>query len=354
MQKTKTIEELKRKRLEKKVDISLTKKEIIFTEVEKIDEIKIRENYKNLNYNIAIDNRVLTDKIICDKNDEYFEKYKNAEILCVFIYSKITKKVLENMPNLKIIITRSVGYNHIDLVECHNKKIPVCNVPDYGSHVIAEHVFAMLLSSLRCIEQASDKTKMCDFNFSGLRGMALKGKTLGIIGTGKIGKKVARIASMGFLMDVIAYARHPDIDASLSSHFTYVDSLEEIWEKSDIISLHIPANKESYHIINKKSISQMKDGVVLVNTARGSLIETQALIDGVQSKKISHAVLDVVENEKHITDFPELQTMPEILITPHIAFYADDSMKKMYTESFQTIENFIKHKKLIHEIKEVE
>ena len=327
---------------------------IIFTEVEKIDEVKIIENYKNLDYNISIDNRILNEEIVCDENDNFFEKYKNAEILCTFIYSQVTQKVLEKMPNLKMIITRSVGYNHIDLVECYNKKIPVCNVPDYGSHVIAEHVFAMLLSSLRCIEKASDQTKMCDFNFSGLRGMSLKGKTLGIIGTGKIGKKVARIGSMGFLMNVIAYSRHQDTDAALSSHFRYVDSVKEIWEQSDIISLHIPANKESYHMVNKESIAQMKDGVVLVNTARGALIDTPALIEGVKSKKISHAVLDVIENEKHIADFPELQTMSEILITPHIAFYADDSMKTMYSEAFTSIQNFIEHKKLIHEVKEVE
>ena len=327
---------------------------IIFTEVEKMDEIKIIQHYENLDCNISIDNRILNEEIVCDKNDDLFEKYKNAEILCTFIYSQVTQKVIENMPNLKMIITRSVGYDHIDLVECHNKKIPVCNVPDYGSHVIAEHVFAMLLSSLRCIEEASDRTKMCDFNFSGLRGMSLKGKTLGIIGTGKIGKKVARIGSMGFLMDVIAYSRHKDTDAALSSHFKYVDSVKEIWEKSDIISLHIPANKEGYHIINKESIAQMKDGVVLVNTARGALIDTAALIEAVKSKKISHAVLDVIENEKHISDFPELQTMSEILITPHIAFYADDSMKTMYSEAFTSIKNFIEHKKLTHEVKEVE
>ena len=184
--------------------------------------------------------------------------------------------------------------------------------------------------------------------------MSLKGKTLGIIGTGKIGKKVARIGSMGFLMNVIAYACHPDVDASLSSHFEYVDSLEEIWEKSDIISLHIPENKDSYHIINNESIAKMKDGVVLVNTARGGLIETQALINGIKNKKISHAVLDVVENEKHISNFPELLKMKEVLITPHIAFYADDSMKTMYSEAISSIHKFLTHKKLIHEVKEIE
>ena len=320
---------------------------IIFAEVEKQDEEKIPKEF-------WVDNRIINEDIVCDETDEYFEKYKQAEVLCVFIYSKVTKKLIDAMPNLKLIVTRSVGYNHIDLQECYKRKIPVCNVPDYGSHVIAEHVFAMLLSSLRCIEEASDKTKTCDFTFTGLRGMSLKGKTLGIIGTGKIGKKVARIGSMGFLMNVIAYARHPDIDASLSSHFTYVDSVKEIWEKSDIISLHIPENKDSHHIINENSIKQMKDGVVLVNTARGGLIETEALIKGIKSKKISHAVLDVVENEKHISDFPELLKMKEVLITPHIAFYADDSMKTMYSEAIASVYKFINHQEFIHEIKEVE
>ena len=329
--------------------------QIMFTEVEDIDASKIEKYYKDKpNTSIHIDSRILNENIISDKNDDFHEAYKNTEILCVFIYSQVTKKVLDAMPNLKLIVTRSVGYNHIDLEECHARRIPVCNVPDYGSHVIAEHVFAMLLSSLRCIEDASDKTKMCDFTFSGLRGMSLQGKTLGIVGTGKIGKKVARIGSMGFLMKTIAYARHPDIDASLASHFTYTETLEEIWENSDIISLHVPANPQTHHMINAESIAKMKDGVVLVNTARGALIDTQALIDGIKSKKISHAVLDVVENEKHISDFPELLTMKEVLITPHIAFYADDSMKTMYEESFQSIENFLTDNTLVHEVKEVE
>jgi D-lactate dehydrogenase len=312
---------------------------IIFLEVEKEDEEKISK---------AFPDAKLFNKILSE--DEIIKQCQEAEILIVFIYSQISQRVIENLPNLKLIVTRSVGYDHIDLKSTRKHGIEVCNVPDYGSHVIAEHVFALLLSGLRNVRESGNRVeKEYEFNFRGFRGTALKGKTLGIIGTGKIGKNVARIASLGFLMDVVAFDVNPNEEAARENHFSYV-SLENIWKKSDIITLHCPLLEETKHLINNKSIVKMKEGVVLINTARGGVIDTEALVDALQSGKISHALLDVLEHEKNIRENKELLDIPGVTVTPHIAFYADDSMKKMYEESFFSINRFIKKEKLVHRV----
>jgi len=277
--------------------------------------------------------------------------YKEVEIICPFIYSKITHKIIESLPDLKLIITRSVGYDHIDLVAAKEKDIAVCNVPNYGSHVIAEHVFALLLSGLRHITKGDKRIERDKkFSFSSLRGISLKGKNLGIIGTGKIGKNVARIASSGFLMNVFAYDPYPDKDLALENHFSYTD-LKTIWEKSDIITLHCPLLKDTKHLINNKSISAMKDGIVIVNTSRGGVIDTNALTKGLKSKKVSYAFLDVLEHENNIKENKELLELPNVIVTQHIAFYADDSMRKMYSEAFATIDSFIQKKTIVNLIK---
>jgi len=312
---------------------------ITFLEVEPEDVEKVKKNFPEA----TIISNTLTE-------DEIIEKCKDTEILCIFIYSQISKKIIENLGKLKLIVTRSVGYDHIDLKTAQEKNIKICNVPDYGSHVIAEHVFALLLSGIRRIGEGDDRVeKQQKFNFQGLRGIALKGKTLGIIGTGKIGRNVARIASLGFLMDVIAFDPFPNNDLARENHFQYA-TLEQIWEKSDIISLHCPLVEATKHLINQTVINKMKDDVVIVNTSRGGVIKTSSLVDGLISKKISYAVLDVLEHEKNIAENKKLLEMPNVIITPHTAFYADDSMNKMYSEAFDSIYRFISDKKLIHRV----
>jgi len=317
----------------------MTSSKIVFLEVEKTDETQIRATFPNA----KIEPKVLSE-------DEIIKKYADAEILCPFIYTQITRKVIENLQNLKLIVTRSVGYDHIDLKTAKERNVPVCNVPDYGSHVIAEHVFALLLSTIRCVREGDEKVEKCEFDFHGLRGVALKGKTLGLIGTGKIGKNVARIASLGFLMDVVAFDIDQDADAARENHFTYVDQIEEVFQKSDIISLHVPFLPTTEHLINKETIAKMRDGVILINTARGGIIETSALIRAMKSGKIAHAALDVLEHEKNIAENSELINLPNVVVTPHIAFYADDSMRKMYSESILSIERFIKKEELLHQV----
>lgn len=316
------------------------KKNIFFLEVDAEDKNIIRKKFPGAN----IIHKVLSEKEIINQCQE-------AEVLCVFIYTKITGKIIESLPNLKLIVTRSVGYDHIDLKTAKEKGIIVCNVPDYGSHVIAEHVFALLLSGLRHIQQGDNRVERTNkFNFSGLRGMAMKGKTLGIVGTGKIGKNVARIGSLGFLMNVIAADPYPDRKTAQEYNFKYT-KLENLLKKSDIISLHCPSLASTKHLINKKTISLMKDGVVIVNTSRGDVIKTEDLVKALKSKKIAYAFLDVLEHENNLLSNKELINFPNVITTPHIAFYADDSMDKMYADSFSIIQSYLNKKEIKNEIK---
>jgi len=312
-----------------------TNKEIVFFEVDFGDQEKIKKNFPQA----KIENKVLTEEKI-------IKKYQQAEILCPFIYTQLSAKVIEALPQLKMIVTRSVGFDHIDVSAAHQRGIIVCNVPDYGSHVIAEHVFALLLSSVRHIREGDERVEQNKYDFHGLKGIALHGKTLGIIGTGKIGLDVARIASLGFLMRVIAFDPYQNQEEALKNHFHYV-SLKELYCQSDVISLHVPLLPSTKHLINKKTISQMKDGVIIINTARGGIIKEKDLIQAVKKGKIALANLDVLENEKDLSLERELIDLPQIITTPHIAFYADDSIGKMYIEAISSIKAFIENKKVI-------
>ncbi len=311
---------------------------VYFFEVEKTDEKRIKKAFPKA----KIVKEPLTEKNV--------KKYKKAQVVCTFIYSSISKKVLSQLPDLKMVVTRSVGYNHIDLKATDKANVFVCNVPDYGSHVIAEHTFALLLSAARNVVEGEERTEKDKFEWQGLRGMALRGKTLGVIGTGKIGVQVCRIASLGFQMKVIAYDKYPNHDKAIDYHFDYVDSLDEIWKRSDVITLHTPLFPETEHLINAKSIRKMKKGVMLINTARGELIDTPALIKGIKSGKISEAALDVVEHENNIKKHNEILHLDEVIVTPHIAFYADDSIGRMYDEAMESIHRLVKGKDLKHQV----
>ncbi|MDD5103490.1 MAG: NAD(P)-dependent oxidoreductase [Candidatus Peribacteraceae bacterium] len=263
------------------------------------------------------------------------ERCSDTEILCCFIYSKISKAEVEKLPNLKLLITRSVGFDHIDLAACRERKIVVCHVPDYGSHVIAEHVFALLLSTMRHITEGDKRVEEGTFDYHGLKGITLRGKTIGIIGTGKIGRRVAQVA-YGFGMKIVAFDRCRTLELTDLLGVEYVE-LEDLLQRSDIITLHLPAIPEAEHMINDSAIARMKDGVILVNTARGSIIDSQALLKGLKSGKIRYALLDVLEHEKNFAENKELIDQPNVVTTPHIGFYADVSIASMYTDCFESI-----------------
>ncbi len=281
---------------------------------------------------------------------EIIKQAAEIEVLCIFTHSKVSAEVLKYFPKLKLIVTRSVGYDHVNLRAVKERGIIVCNVPDYGSHVISEFVFALLLSGLRHIGAGDTRVETAKaFSFQGLRGIALKGKTLGIIGTGKIGINVARIASLGFLMKVLAYDPHPNPDLAEANHFKYV-RLNTLLKNSDIISLHCPLLESTKYLINRQSIALMKSGVIIVNTSRGALINSEDLTKAVIQKKIAYAFLDVLEHEDNLKVDRELIKLDNVIVTPHIAFYADDSLDKMYQLSFKTIKAYLRKQAIPGEV----
>ena len=291
------------------------------------------------------------------------DKAKDAEIVCVFVDSTVNKEVIDSMPALKFIATRATGFNNINCEYAKTKGILVSNVPAYGSHTVAEFAFGLILNLSRNIEKANNHIReLSDFNFSPImEGFDLKDKTLGIVGTGKIGKNVAKIAK-GFEMDVIAYDLYPDLVFAKENNFEY-KSLKDVISKSDIITLHTPYNKESHHLINKENISIMKKGVYLINTARGELIDTDALIWGLSEGIIAGAGLDVLEGEKELKEETELLSsskrlmkieeykmllenhvlmdMPNVIITPHIAFYSREAVAEILKVTILNIQGFI-------------
>jgi D-lactate dehydrogenase len=308
---------------------------ILFLDAEESDRALVREHFPHALFAPA-------DL----KNEELIEACKDAQIISCFINTSFPRAVIERLPNLKFLSTRSVGIDHIDVDACTERGIVVCNVPDYGSHVIAEHVFALLLSTLRHISEGDKRVEGGVFDYHGLRGMALKGKTIGILGTGKIGRKVAKIA-YGYEMHILATDICRTIELEQELGVQYVQ-LDELLRKSDILTLHLPAMKETEHLLNSNAFAQMKDGVVLVNTARGSLIDSKALLDALNSGKVAHALLDVLEHEQNFEENRDLINHSHVVTTPHIAFYADDSMRNMYMDAIQSIEQWISGKQPEH------
>jgi D-lactate dehydrogenase len=297
---------------------------IVFLEVDAEDRAAVAK---------AFVQATITDHAL--SGEELIAACKDAEVVCCFIYSVFSKEVIAALPKLKLLCTRSVGTNHIDLDACRKKGITVCHVPDYGSHVIAEHVFALLLGTLRHIGEADRRTERGEFDYHGLRGISLRGKTIGIIGTGKIGRYVAEIAH-GFSMSILAVDKCRVVDLEKEYGVQYGD-LNTVLSGSDIISLHLPATEETQHMINADVLSRMKQGVILINTARGELIDSGALLAALQSGHVRYALLDVLEHEKNFAENKALISHPNVVSTPHIAFYAEESMHNMYDDAFRSI-----------------
>src|SRR3989344_5769266 len=285
--------------------------------------------------------------------------YKEVEIISVFINSGINKKIIDSLPNLKFITTRSTGFEHIDY---NYTEIKVINVPAYCSYPVAEFTFALLLTLSRKIYDAYNHLREgADFSIFSLQGFNLHGKTIGVIGTGRIGKNVVKIAK-SFNMKVIAYDIYPDLIFAKENNFEY-KSLSEVVSQSDILSLHVPYSKENYHLINKENISKMKRGVYLINTARGELIDTQALIWGLKEGIIAGAGLDVLEGERELKEEFEILSsfskaekikdyrtlledhilidMPNVIVTPHIAFYSKEAGEEIIKITEENIKGFI-------------
>ncbi len=271
------------------------------------------------------------------------EKAKDADVVCLFVNSTINKNVIDALPNLKFIATRSTGFDHIDCEYAKNKGIKVSNVPAYGSETVAEFTFALLLTLSRKIREANLALKE-NGNYStppNAQGFDLNGKTIGVIGTGKIGKNVIEIAR-GFDMNVLAYDLYPDLNFAKENNFIY-KNLEDVLKESDIVTLHAPCNKENIHLINKNNISLFKKGAYLINTARGELIETEALEKALEDGSIAGAGLDVLEGEnkfKKGDNIPMLE-MPNVVMTPHVAFNTREAEMRIMQTTIENIKGFI-------------
>ncbi len=288
------------------------------------------------------------------------EPYKNAQVISVFPHSEALKNsYLDFFPNLKLIATRSTGFNHIDLEYARKRNISVVHVPHYGEITVAEFTIGTMIGLSRKIYKAKSQMKANNVHINEYIGFDLFNRTLGVIGTGAIGQHVIKLAK-AFGMKILAFDPFPH-QAVMDLGVDYV-SLTELYKNADIITLHCPATKENYHLLDETAFSQMKQGVCIVNTARGSLIDTESLYNALKSGKVGGAALDVLENEDIITqreistdmntqehDFFidsvinfKMMQLDTTLITPHIAFNTTDAVHRILQTTVENIQAFEK------------
>ncbi len=272
---------------------------------------------------------------------------KECDVVCVFVNDNVNSDVIQNLYDngIKLIALRSAGYNNVD-VRAAFGKIHVVHVPAYSPYSVAEHAMALLLTSVRRIHKAYNRTRDFNFSLNGLTGFDLHGKTVGIIGTGKIGTIFANICK-GLGMNALAYDKFP----ANNSNINYV-SLDNIFKDSDIISLHCPLTDETRHLINKNAIDKMKKGVVIVNTSRGGLIDAEALLQGIKDRIIGAACLDVYEEEAdiffedrsgHILNdeiLSRLISMPNVIVTSHQAFLTEEALNNIAETTVNNIKSY--------------
>jgi len=322
---------------------------ITFFETPKKKEEEYRKIFNNL------------DLVFCQEKltKENISLASDSDVLCVFVNSVLDKENIDLLPSLKFIVTGSTGYDHIDVAYCHTKNIGVTNVPAYGSSTVAEFTFALLMNLSRKVYLANNKLRLNgEFSPENFEGFDLEGKTLGVIGTGKIGKNVVHIAK-GFNMNVVAYDLYPDNQFATDNNFTY-HTLDEVLSVSDIITLHAPYTKENHHMINKENILKIKRGAYLINTARGELLDTEALMIALKQGIIAGAGLDVLEGERglknendmlisenDVVDYKMLLEdralidMDNVIVTPHIAFSTKEAEKRILDTVVANINGFV-------------
>lgn len=276
------------------------------------------------------------------------------DVVCVFVNDRITRTVIDTLVEggTKLIALRCAGYNNVDIAAA-KERLGVCHVPEYSPHAVAEHTVGLMLSLNRRIHKAYARSREHNFSINGLMGTDFYGKTAGVIGTGKIGKCVVRILR-GMGMNVLAYDIAPDDAFAGENHIAYVE-LSELLMHSDLILLHCPLTPKTRYIISDTTIDQMKDGVMLINTGRGALIQTTALIDGLKRGKIGSAALDVYEEEEayffedrseEIIDdesLARLLTFPNVLVTSHQGFFTREAMSNIAETTLRNVTEFFVH-----------
>jgi D-lactate dehydrogenase len=283
----------------------------------------------------------------------------DAEVVSVFVTSNVTRQVIESMPKLRLIACRSTGFNNIDFDAVKEKGITVVNVPTYGESTVAEYAFTLLLALQRKLPEVLAAENQ-QFSPQDLNGHDLDGKTLGVVGTGHIGQKSIKIGN-GFSMKVIAYDAFPKSDMQNSLGFEYVE-LDELLERADVVTLHTPYLSTTHHIMNSERLNKMKTGSILVNTARGELVDTKALVEVLESGKLAGAALDVVEGEallnhheetallrseilpeevlRHSVEISVLKKMPNVIVSPHNAFNTVEAIQRINNTTAKNISDF--------------
>lgn len=292
-------------------------------------------------------------------NQKTARAYGDAEVISTFVNSDLGKAVLDHFPQLRLIATRSTGYDHIDLSYCKSHGIMVCNVPDYGDSTVAEYAFALILAVTRNLVDAVGRTRSGQFSQAGLRGIDLRGKTLGVIGTGRIGRRVIEIAR-GFGMLVLAYDVGSSHASAGSLGFQYA-ALDAVLAQADIVTLHVPAVPQTRHLLSDREFGIMKNGAVLINTARGSVVDIGALVRALTEGKIRGAGLDVLPEEPLVREEAQIfragqkdktfdlrtlvanhvmMHLPNVIVTPHIAYDTDGAVHRIIETTLANIEAF--------------
>ena len=283
---------------------------------------------------------------------------RGASVLSVFIYSRLTRLMINRLRGVQLIATRSTGFDHIDLAACQARHIAVANVPAYGENTVAEHTFALILSLSRNVHKAYVRTVKGDFSLDGLQGFDLKGKTLGVVGAGRIGMHVIKMAK-GFGMEVLAYDTRKDPFLSEVLDFRYAP-LSDLLRHADIVSLHVPYTPTTHHLMNRQTFRLMKRGALLINTARGGLVDTHALVWALDEGIVGGAGLDVLEGEELVKeerqllekDFSKerlitalknhiLLHRENVVITPHIAFDSREALQRILDTTVANMTSFL-------------
>lgn len=294
-------------------------------------------------------------------NEDTVKLAKGFDVICAFVNDVINKEVIDSMRKMGVLVLalRCAGFNNVD-VKYARGKIHVLRVPAYSPYAVAEHAMAMLLTSVRRIHKAYIRSKEFNFSLNGLTGFDLYGKTVGVIGTGKIGTVFIDICQ-GFGMNILAYDKYPLKELESKNNFKYVD-LCELLGASDIISIHCPLVEDTYHMIDEKAISSCKKGVIIINTSRGALVDSEALLKGIKSRQIGAACLDVYEEESdlffednsgHILDddiLARLISMPNVIVTSHQAFLTEEALGNIAETTINNITEFFETGKCSNEL----
>ncbi len=318
-----------------------------------------RETFDKVNQNFGFDIQYFKERLSLNT----VSLTQGADAVCIFVNAECDARVIERMAGygVKLIALRCAGFNNVDIQAAKQKGIRVVRVPAYSPHAVAEYAVTLMLALNRKVYRSVYRTREGNFRLGGLLGFDMYGKTVGLIGMGKIAKELIKILR-GFGMNVLAYDLYPD-EAFAKEHQVTIVSLDELYEQSDIISLHCPLTEDTKFIINSDSITKMKFGVMIINTGRGKLIKTEDLIDGLRTHQIGSAGLDVYEEEanyfyedrsdKMIDDdkLALLLMMPNVIVTSHQAFFTREAIHNIALTTLQNIKDFEEGKELVNEVK---